>query len=206
MFRFLQKIRSKKYAIDAAVINKEVNVIIGDVSLREMLRYAFSGEYVFHGSSVMLQPGIDIIKPGAFNRVYAGGIDIALRFALVRKYGIDQYGGTDFYIFCTRKHRLVIYNSNVLGKSWYQADADGDAYIYAIPAKGIVLDGYSSVGRSLPIVGRATVNQHELAKAGFWFVPDARFPTVRWWGIANTDENIQNYVLPAYPWFYKRQR
>ena len=182
----------------------------GEVTLRDMVRRSFSDDLIFHGSPARLQPGYDIIKPGFLkhsdNCVYAGDIATAIRFALVRAWGNDQYGGTDFYVYCTRRYRLVIYNVYSLGDDWYNRDIDTDAYVYAIAAKGVSLDNVNSTYKALPIAGRAIVNQRELARAGFWFVPEVDFSTMRWWGIRNTEENIQKYVLPAFPWLYKRQR
>lgn len=184
--------------------------ILGEISLREMVRKSFTGKYVFHGSPAKLEPGYDILRPGFYKhsecRVYAGAIDIALRFALVRAWGVDQYGGTDFYVFCTRRHRLVIYDSRNIGMDWYKQNISNGAYVYAIPADGVVLDRLSRSEQALPVVARALVNQEELAKAGFWFACEQNISTERWWGIENNDEVIRRVVFPAYPYFYKRQR
>lgn len=209
MFSWVQKFFMPKPVAQEDVI-KQGNVSVGNVSLRDMVRRSFSDDLVFHGSPAKMEPGYDIIKPGFHKRsdncVYAGDIAMAIRFALVRACGRDQYGGTDFYVYCTRKYRLVIYNAHVLGTDWYKKDVNADAYVYAISADGVSLDSVHSTYKALPIAGRALVNQQELARAGFWFVPETEFSTERWWGISNTDENIRRYVLPAYPWLYKRQR
>ena len=184
--------------------------VLGEISLREMVRQSFTGKYIFHGSPAKLEPGYDVLRPGFFKRsercVYAGGIDIALRFALVRVWGQDQYGGTDFYVYCTRRHRLVIYDAQKVGIDWYKQNIKRAAYVYAIPAKGVVLDRLSSTGQPLPVVARALVNQEELAKAGFWFACEENVSTERWWGIENNDDAIRRFVFPAYPYFNKRQR
>lgn len=212
MFDWVQRffrIKSVPSVVQYKTVQQD-DISLGDVSLREMVRRSFSGEYVFHGSPAKMVPGYDIIKPGfhkhSDNCVYAGDIAMAIRFALVRAWGRDQYGGTDFYVFCTRRYRLVIYNANLLGMDWYKKNIDGETYVYAIPSKGVHLDCVHSTYKPLPIVGRTLVNQHELACAGFWFVPEADFSTERWWGIKNTEESIREHVLPAYPWLYKRQR
>lgn len=205
LFNLFKKIAN--HDVQQDVVNE---VLLGDVSLREMVCRSFSGEFIFHGSPARLQPGYDIIKPGfhkhSDNCVYAGDIATAIRFALVRAWGRDQHQGTDFYVYCTRKYRLVIYNSYSLQDDWYSKDTDTCAYVYAIAAGGVNLDTVHSTDKALPIAGRALINRQELARAGFWFAPEKEFSTIRWWGISNTDENIRRYVLPAYPWLYKRQR
>ena len=192
------------------LLNKPYVAHLGELSLKEMLQYSFSGKYIFHGSPAKLVPGKDFIMPG-FHRhsdycVYAGGIDIALRFALVRAYGIDQYGGTDFYVYCTQRYKLVIYDANSLGEDWFKQTVDKDTFVYAVLSDGIELDEVHSTDMPLRVAGRTKINPQELTDAGFLFVPDSDFSTERWWGIRNTDENITQYVLKAYPWLCKRQR
>lgn len=194
--------------------NVKEKSLSGIVSLRDMLKYSVTNDFVFHGSPVALEPGIDLLMPHQapredVKRLYLSDFSTALRFALVRGWGIDQKCGLDFYVFATQQHRIVIYASSVLGANWYNLPIDKSVYLYAIARGDLEMDlerESMCAHKSMPIVARATVNQDTLADAGFSFAGETEYSTTRWWGVKNTDEVISCGVLPHLLRVMKRNR
>ncbi len=200
-------------AIFHAMNNVEKKSLSGIVSLRDMLEYSMTNDFVFHGSPVKLTPGTDFLIPHCalrerVNRVYLANFPQALRFALVRGWGRDQQYGQDFYVFATEKYRLVIYSAREVGDNWYDMPVNKSAYLYAVARRdlGGDVDSTGCARKKLPIVARATINQAELANAGFSFAGETDLSTVRWWGVRNSDDVILRDVLPLLPCVSKRNQ
>lgn len=183
--------------------------VLGEMELKDLIKYSFKGDYFFHGSPIKLEPGVDWLQPNSFwnnkNVLYVGELNRALRFALVRGWGIDQRYGTDFFVFASRNYKLVIYNAAKMSDTWHNKVVDKSAYVYAVPKWRLFDTDLGVVDCAMPIVARAEVNQQTLADAGFEFVPDATTSTRFWWGIENTDREIQNRVLAYLPFIVARQ-
>lgn len=196
------------------VKKSEINSLNGVVSLRDMFEHSLGGDYVFHGSAVKLEPGVDMLIPHCAAHeskacLYLGDFPAALRFALVRGFGRDQRCGSDFYVFATRKYRMVIYSAGAMGTDWYNLDTNKNAYLYAVPRRILDVDFDGScfyVHKNTPIVARATVNLDSLADAGFSFAPDCVDSTMRWWGVRNLDSVIKCNVIPNLPLVKKRKQ
>ena len=181
----------------------------GIVSLRDMFKYSLGGDYFFHGSPIKLEPGVDMLVPHCAAcerkaRLYLGDFPSALRFALVRGFGCDQKYGSDFYVFATQKHKIVVYSSGTMGQDWYNSETNKNAYLYAVSRRDLDAD-YNGC-KKMPIVARATVNLDTLADAGFSFAADCADSTVRWWGVSNSDAVIERGVVPKLPFIVKRKQ
>ncbi|MBQ8293883.1 MAG: hypothetical protein IJX89_00665 [Alphaproteobacteria bacterium] len=212
MFDFLRRIFTKNTLIsDCAPIPTANAPVFGEVSLADMVNYSLEDKWVFHGSPVKLEPGVDMLEPRTSyfggNVVHMGDLCTALRFCLVRMHReqCDQMQGKAFYIFCAKKHRLVIYNGFCVSPAWYRAPITKSGYLYMSPNTVIPESHDKNPTTPVPITARAVVNQQTLADAEFIFAPEMLNSTKRWWGMPNTDFFIKNKVLPEYIVF-TRQR
>lgn len=185
----------------------------GVVSLKNMAEYSLTGDYIFHGSPVKLEPGIDSLIPHCaarenIKRLYLGNFAAALRFALVRGWGRDQKYGSDFYVFADKKYRLVIYSGRSMGAQWHNMPVDRSVYLYAVSRKELDtdIDIAGCAYKKLPIAARATINQETLADAGFLFAGEKSRSTMCWWGVKNSDDIICRDVLPKITDVVKRNQ
>ncbi len=191
----------------------EINSLKGVVSLRDMFEHSLGGDYVFHGSAVKLEPGVDMLMPHCAAHeckacLYLGDFPAALRFALVRGFGRDQGYGSDFYVFATQKYKMVIYSTTAMGTDWYNSDTNKNVYLYAVSRRILDVDFNDCfyVLKNTPIVARATVNLDSLADAGFSFAGESVCSTIRWWGVRNEDSVIKCNVIPNLPFVKKRKQ
>lgn len=179
--------------------------VIGEVSLAEMLELRAENKYSFHGSPVKLEPGTDMLRPSiksgarGYELVFVGRFNEALRFAMVRAWGIDQESGRDFFAYVSNSYRIVI-SAKEMGMRWRETNVP--TYIYAVPRQTIEVSN-----QALPIVARAKVTPTVLRKNGFQFAVDTDpETTARWWWVDNTDEKISGYVLPDEMLIFEKQR
>lgn len=185
----------------------------GVVSLKDMAKYSLTGDYVFHGSPVKLEPGVDYLLPHCAScelvgRLYLGCFASGVRFALVRGWGHDQKCGTDFYVFADKKYRLVIYSGYSVGRQWHNLPVDKSVYLYAVLRKELDtdIDVAGCSYKKLSIVARAAINQEALADAGFLFADEKTRSTMCWWWVKNTDEVIARNVIPLLAMVEKRNQ
>lgn len=109
--------------------------IMPEMQLKDMMQYQFSGEYLFHGSPIKLEPGTDILEAKEIYfrlKLFLAELPMALRFALVRKWGRNQLQATDFYVFADKKYKLVIYDGMLVGASWYRQPDGNETYLYMV--------------------------------------------------------------------------
>ncbi len=194
-------------------MNIKQKPLSGVVSLKDMARYSLTGDYIFHGSPVKLEPGVDYLLPHRalcerVERLYLGCLAAGVRFALVRGWGSDQMYGSDFYVFADKKYRLVIYSGYSMGTQWHNLPVDKAAYLYAVSRKDLDTDieVAGCAYKKLPIAARAMINQETLADAGFLFAVEKSRSTMYWWGVKNTDEIIVRDVLPLLSMVEKRNQ
>lgn len=185
----------------------------GVVSLKDMVKYSLTGDYIFHGSPVKLEPGIDYLLPHCascerVDRLYLGNLAAGVRFALVRGWGCDQKYGSDFYVFADKKYRLVIYSGRSMGAQWHNMPVDRSVYLYAVSRKELDtdIDIAGCAYKKLPIAARATINQETLADAGFLFANEKSRSTMYWWDVKNTDDVIAHNVIPLLSMVEKRNQ
>lgn len=184
--------------------------IMPEMQLKDMMQYQFSGEYLFHGSPIKLEPGTDILeaKENYFRlKLFLAELPMALRFALVRKWGMNQLQATDFYEFADKKYKLVIYDGMSVGANWYRQPDGNETYLYMVRRSDIeknigkeTENGCVVVGGDAPIMARAAVNQKALRDAGFMFALDLK-STQRWWKVPNKDAAIHDMVLSDFDVF-----
>lgn len=190
--------------------------VLPEMELKDMVKYRFSGDYFFHGSPIKLDAGKDKLeaKEDYFRlRLFLGTLPVALRFALVRKWGLNQMEATDFFVFADRKYKLVIYDGFSVGPDWYKKHSNHESYLYMVRRSDVAnsiaseKNGGVQVTCDAPIVARAVVNQRTLADAGFMFASEILHSTRRWWGVPNIDASIKDKVLADYDlWVIERQR
>ena len=183
-------------------------VPIGEVSLEQMLQLRDENKYFFHGSPVKLEPGTDMLRPSTKSGVrgqglvFAGLLNDALRFAMVRTWGVDQECGKDFFVYVSKSYRIVI-SSAEIGVGWRNSNVP--AYIYAVPREMITKEETSI--NAVPIVARAMVTPNALRKNGFVFAVDVNPETTsRWWWVANQDKAIKEHVLTDKMLRFEKQR
>lgn len=212
MFDFLRRIFTKNAPISDSATTPTANApVFGEISLADMVNYSLDDKWVFHGSPVKLEPGVDMLEPRTSyfggNVVHMGNLCTALRFCLVRMHPeqCDQCQGKSFYVFCTKKHRLVIYNGFSVSPDWYRAPIIKSGYLYMSPNTVMPEARDKNPTSPVPITARAIINQQTLSDAGFTFATEMFKSTQRWWGTPNTDSFIKNKVLPEYILF-TRQR
>lgn len=183
----------------------ELPQIMPEMRLKDMMQYRFSGEYLFHGSPIKLEPCKDVLeaKEDYFRlRLFLGDLAMALRFALVRKWGKNQLQATDFYVFASNQYKLVIYDGMSVGPNWYRQPDGNETYLYMVRRSDIeknigkeTENGCVIVGGDAPIVSRAAVNQATLRDAGFVFALEPLKSTERWWKVPNKDAAIRDMLL-----------
>ena len=179
--------------------------IMPEMHLKDMIQYRVSGEYLFHGSPIKLEPGKDVLeaKEDYFRlRLFLGDLPMALRFALVRKWGKNQLQATDFFVFASNQYKLVIYDGMSVGPNWYSQPDGNETYLYMVRRSDIEKNigketesGCVIVGGNAPIVARAAVNQTTLRDSGFVFALEPLKSTERWWKVPNKDAAIHDMVL-----------
>ena len=168
----------------------------GIVSFEDVLSEAFDGRYVFHGSNVLLQPGLDRLQPNSLwlgeRVVFTGSLDVALRFALVRKWGKDQMQGSDFYTFVTPQYKLIVH-TKLMGLNWYRDTAS--TYIYAVSSNAVEPGKYAHSGGDLPIAARAEITPVGLFNSGV-DIGIMNGSVRNLFCVPNEYQAVKNYVLP----------
>ena len=198
-----KKINAKPFN-EITSADKQRTIVPTEMSLKDML--SLSNEFVFHGSNVCLQPGVDVLMPTkrvSGKVLCLGDFDTALRFALVRTYGQDQLSGKDFYVLSSPSYKLVIYDGFLVRPDWFRRPVEKSGYMYAV-RRSDVEAVVSAGGRAMeaeapaPIASRAVVNQQTMAEAGYGFVAEMFTPIKRWWNVPETDEFVKHVLLPEY--------
>ena len=198
-----KKINAKPFN-EITSADKQRTTVPTEMSLKDML--SLSNEFVFHGSNVCLQPGVDVLMPTkrvSGKVLCLGDFDTALRFALVRTYGQDQLSGKDFYVLSSPSYKLVIYDGFLVRPDWFRRPVEKSGYMYAV-RRSDVENVVSAGGRAMeaeapaPIASRAVVNQQTMAEAGYGFVAEMFTPIKRWWNVPETDEFVKHVLLPEY--------